>query len=67
MDLQGPYLRCNLLRYRKLKVTEPRGNLRMKVTGRRGSAKFASVEALLSAQLNYPLLALLHARISGQP
>lgn len=52
MDLQGSHLRCNLLRYRKSKVTERRGDSRMGVTGRRGSEKLASAEALLSVQFN---------------
>lgn len=47
MDLQGPQLRCSLLLYLRLKVTERRGDSRMGARGRFGSQELAPAEMLV--------------------
>ncbi len=62
IDLQGPDLRCTLLRYRKSKVTERKDHSRMGVTARRESAESAPAEVLSSARprLHIPLPPMVH-------
>ena len=47
MHLQGPHLRCSLLLYLRLKVTERRGDSRMGARARLDSQELAPAEMLL--------------------